>query len=109
MATATRTHYSVREIYRITLLALRTTRAARHARCDRAASERVMLAVTEVNGCEICSYAHTRRALEAGLSDAEVRELLGGVSRGSGWATGRDRVRPALRRHPRTPAACGVD
>jgi AhpD family alkylhydroperoxidase len=82
MGTATRTHYSVREIYRITLLALRTTRAARHARCDPAASERVMLAVTEVNGCEICSYAHTRRALEAGLSDAEVRELLGGVTAG---------------------------
>jgi AhpD family alkylhydroperoxidase len=41
-----------------------------------------MLAVTEVNGCEICSYAHTRRALGAGVSDAEVRALPVGVTDG---------------------------
>jgi AhpD family alkylhydroperoxidase len=83
MAMAARTHYSVREIYRITLLAVRTTRATRRARCDRQASARIMLAVTEVNGCEICSYAHTRRALEVGVSDAEVRALLGGITSGA--------------------------
>ena len=42
--------------------------------------ERIMLAVTEVNGCEICSYAHTKWALEAGLSNEEIRQLLSGVS-----------------------------
>lgn len=41
-------------------------------------SERIMLAVTEVNGCAICSYAHTKMALESGLNGDEIKELLGG-------------------------------
>jgi AhpD family alkylhydroperoxidase len=82
MVTRARTHYSVGEIYRITRLAVRTATSARGTNCDRQSSERIMLAVTEVNGCEICSYAHTRRALDAGVSDAEVRALLGGVTDG---------------------------
>lgn len=77
-------HYSVREIYGITHQAVRTGRFLATTRLgrDRQFTERIMLAVTEVNGCELCSFAHTRFALEAGLSDAEVRSLLGGVSEG---------------------------
>ena len=41
-------------------------------------SERIMLAVTEVNGCRYCSYLHTKVALKAGLADSEVRETLAG-------------------------------
>lgn len=40
--------------------------------------ERLMLAVTEVNGCALCSYAHTKMALEAGLSSQEINNLLTG-------------------------------
>jgi AhpD family alkylhydroperoxidase len=40
--------------------------------------ERIMLAVTEVNGCEICSYAHTRMALEQGMSEQEIAAMLSG-------------------------------
>lgn len=40
--------------------------------------ERIMLAVTEVNGCAVCSYAHTRWALEDGIDPAEVTALLNG-------------------------------
>jgi len=40
--------------------------------------ERLMLAVTEVNGCALCSYAHTKMALEAGLSAQEINDLLSG-------------------------------
>jgi len=40
--------------------------------------ERLMLAVTEVNGCRYCSWAHTRAALAAGVSEEEVRQLVGG-------------------------------
>lgn len=40
--------------------------------------ERLMLAVTEVNGCALCSYAHTKMALEAGLSAQEINNLLTG-------------------------------
>ena len=39
---------------------------------DQAFKERIMLAVTEVNGCAMCSYAHTQMALEAGLSSEDV-------------------------------------
>jgi AhpD family alkylhydroperoxidase len=42
-------------------------------------SERIMLAVTEVNGCAICSYAHTQMALENGLTGDEIKQLLGGA------------------------------
>lgn len=40
--------------------------------------ERIMLAVTEVNGCAVCSYAHAGRALEEGMDSAEISALLGG-------------------------------
>ena len=75
-------HYSVREIYWITALAARTAWETRHTRCDKLTSERIMLAVTEVNGCALCSYAHTRMALQMGLPEAEVRGLLAGVADG---------------------------
>lgn len=37
-----------------------------------------MLAVTEVNGCTLCSYQHTGVALRAGLSREEIRKILDG-------------------------------
>lgn len=40
--------------------------------------ERIMLAVTEVNGCAACSYAHTRIALREGMSQLEISEMLSG-------------------------------
>ncbi len=74
--------YTVRETYRITQLAARSALTTGRDQCDREASERIMLAVTEVNGCEICSYAHARRAIEAGVGNEEVRALLGGITDG---------------------------
>ena len=47
-------------------------------RLSRAFSEKIMLAVTQVNGCRYCSYAHTRLALQAGVSEAELHDLLMG-------------------------------
>ena len=41
--------------------------------------ERLMLAVTTVNGCRYCSYFHAREALLAGIPEAEVESLLSGV------------------------------
>lgn len=40
--------------------------------------ERIMLAVTEVNGCAACSYAHTKMALREGMSQEEISEMLSG-------------------------------
>ncbi len=40
--------------------------------------ERIMLAITEVNGCVLCSYVHTKLALSGGMSDLEIKTLLEG-------------------------------
>jgi AhpD family alkylhydroperoxidase len=42
--------------------------------------ERLMLAVTAVNGCRYCSYFHTGEALKSGLSREEISRLLSGES-----------------------------
>jgi len=59
-----------------------TLRHVGAARADRALvppdmRERIMLAVTQVNGCRWCSYMHTGMALRAGVPPGEVRSLLG--------------------------------
>ena len=38
--------------------------------------ERIMLAVTEVNGCEMCSFVHTKIALSSGMSKEEINNIL---------------------------------
>lgn len=53
-------------------------RAAQDQKISKAFAERIMLAVTAVNGCRYCAYAHTRMALQAGLSEAEVQQYLSG-------------------------------
>lgn len=40
--------------------------------------ERLQLAVTEVNGCAACSYAHTSMALKMGMNAEEISDLLSG-------------------------------
>jgi AhpD family alkylhydroperoxidase len=45
---------------------------------DAAFRERLMLAVTAVNGCRHCSYVHAKQALVAGISEEEVAALQEG-------------------------------
>ncbi len=45
--------------------------------------ERIMLAVTSVNQCRYCSYAHSREALSRGISQEELSQLGQGVFAGS--------------------------
>jgi AhpD family alkylhydroperoxidase len=40
--------------------------------------ERLMLVVTEVNGCRYCSYHHAKQALKAGILPDELEMLLSG-------------------------------
>ncbi len=40
--------------------------------------ERLMLVVTEVNGCRYCSYFHAQVALTSGIAETELRDLLAG-------------------------------
>ncbi len=53
-------------------------RAANGGRVNKAFAEKIMLAVTRVNGCRYCNYGHSRAALAAGVSAAELRSLLAG-------------------------------
>ena len=54
------------------------SKARKHNQMDHQFIERIMLAVTEVNGCDICSYAHTKMALESGMSNEEIQNMLAG-------------------------------
>lgn len=78
--------YSIIEIYKITYDAFRSFRILRKTKKTNLLSdqfmERMMLAVTEVNGCDVCSYAHTRMALETGMDSSEIVNLLSGVMDG---------------------------
>ncbi len=40
--------------------------------------ERLMMVVTEVNGCRYCSYYHAKEALKSGVSEEALKELLEG-------------------------------
>ena len=51
-------------------------RAARGGRVNRAFAEKIMMAVTSVNGCRYCSYAHSRAALAAGIPEAELQRIM---------------------------------
>ena len=55
---------------------IRRAHSSKHV--SKAFSERIMLAVTEVNGCRYCSYYHTGVALKAGMSEDEIQDMLGG-------------------------------
>ncbi|MGB9521130.1 MAG: carboxymuconolactone decarboxylase family protein [Anaerolineales bacterium] len=41
--------------------------------------ERLMMVVTQVNGCRYCSYFHAKESLRAGLGADELRQLLAGA------------------------------
>lgn len=70
------------QLYSYLFDASRTINQLRKAKKNKLISmqfiERIMLAVTEVNGCEICSYGHTKIALEQGMSEEEIQLLLSG-------------------------------
>lgn len=40
--------------------------------------ERIMLAISEINGCALCSYVHTKLALQAHMDVSEIQTLLAG-------------------------------
>lgn len=44
--------------------------------------QRLMMAVTEVNGCRYCSYYHSKLALKTGISQKELDSLLSGELNG---------------------------
>jgi len=75
--------YSVGESYTIMYNGIRTIGAFKKAKSENLMDskfvERIMLAVTEVNSCPLCSFAHTKAALEAGINHDEIKNMLDGV------------------------------
>lgn len=75
--------YSVGESYWIFHNGIMTmkymSRAKKKGELSQQFVERIMLAVTEVNECAVCSYAHTKKALESGMSNEEIQNLLAGI------------------------------
>ena len=74
--------YGPRAFYRLLtdmLINIRDMREAGKAgRVTREFSERIMMAVTEVNGCRYCSYFHAQMALKAGMDKSEIEHTLAG-------------------------------
>ena len=74
--------YSHREGYVALYKGMRTlpwlVRNRRKKLLSRQFIERIMLAVTEVNGCEVCAYGHTKMALEQGMCQDEIEQILAG-------------------------------
>ena len=77
-----RHRYTVGEMYRVLLAVISSIGILKRNRKDEIVDaqfiERLMLAVTEVNGCALCSYAHAKMALEGGFSEEEVASFLSG-------------------------------
>jgi len=75
--------FSFRELYLSYLYVPRAIAKLRQNKKEKLISqhfiERMQLAVTEVNGCAACSYAHTTFALRDGMSNEEISSFLGGT------------------------------
>ncbi len=74
--------FSIWEMYRAFILipnaAAKMIRNKRKKIVNKDFVERLQLAVTEVNGCAACSYAHTYMALKQGMSSEEINSFLSG-------------------------------
>jgi len=73
--------FSLREMYRAVVFAPRAMSKLignkKSKLVDKNFVKRLQLAVTEVNGCAICSYGHAKMALRQGMSSEEINSFLG--------------------------------
>jgi len=77
-----RTYGSIREFFADLCFLIRHRKRLRELKSKELISpafqERLMLAVTAVDGCRYCSYFHTRQALKSGVTQEEIGQLLSG-------------------------------
>jgi len=78
-----RYYHKLREIFRDTTAIIKQRKQIkllmRSGLISHAFRERIMLTVTEVNGCRYCQYAHAKMALDAGLDSTEIEALSSGM------------------------------
>ena len=74
--------FSYCEIYGIAVKAFRGIKYLRRGKktglMDDKFKERIMLAVTSVNECAMCSYVHTEAALKSGLEIDDIKAYISG-------------------------------
>ncbi len=74
--------FTPRDLYRGIMLVPQAVSGLKYNRRNKLVAtdtlERMQLAVTEVNGCAACSYAHAHLALKQGMSNEEIFSLLSG-------------------------------
>ena len=54
-------------------------KASRQGLLDQQFIERLMLSVTQVNGCRYCMYGHTKAAFNAGVPEEDIKNLAAGI------------------------------
>jgi AhpD family alkylhydroperoxidase len=77
-----RTYSSLKELFTDLCFPIRNRKQLREVNnkglLSPAFRERLMLAVTSVEGCRYCSYFHSKLALKGGISQEEIGKLLSG-------------------------------
>jgi AhpD family alkylhydroperoxidase len=77
-----RTYKSIKELFVDLFFPIKNMKRLREVKkrglLSPAFQERLMLAVTAVNGCRYCSYFHTKQALKSGIPPPEISRLLSG-------------------------------
>jgi AhpD family alkylhydroperoxidase len=77
-----RTYRSLKELLTDLFFPIRNIKKLREVKnkglLSPAFQERLMLAVTSVEGCRYCSYFHSKLALKNGISQEEIGKLLSG-------------------------------
>ena len=78
----TQSLHTFKEVYGITVNAFMSfgkfSKSKKNGLLNNEFIERMMSAVTEVNACPVCSYGHTKMALEMGMSLEEIENILSG-------------------------------
>jgi AhpD family alkylhydroperoxidase len=78
-----RTYSSLKELVKDLAFPFRKRKQLREIKAKELLSpvfrERLMLAVTAVNGCRYCSYFHAKQALKSGITPKEINQLLSGA------------------------------
>jgi len=81
-----RTYRNPKELFTDLCFPIRKRKQLREVKNKRLLSpafrERLMLAVTSVEGCRYCSYFHSKLALKGGVSQEEIVKLLSGEVEG---------------------------
>jgi AhpD family alkylhydroperoxidase len=77
-----RTYSNIREFFADLCFPIRNWKRLRELKSkgllSPAFQERLVLAVTAVDGCRYCSYFHTKQALKSGIPHEEISQLLSG-------------------------------